>query len=262
MLEKIFNMTDKGFIFIIDEWDCVFRMAKERSDIQKNYLDFLRGLFKGADYVELAYMTGILPIKKYGEHSAINIFSEYSMVDPKNLGPYFGFTEKEAQMQCSLKVYIDLNFDGLKEAVTAMLGNGRCRIDPGTFQNDMTTFKTRDDVLAYLSDNGFVEADKDDPINPSLSYYSSEVNEYADTSHYYSKGAQYIIIYRVLKIHETDQEIRDPRYGLSFHSGARLNLVGRIWIEFNPDGTVKVCTVDSPSLQAILGEETETTIWG
>ncbi len=125
-----------------------------------------------------------------------------------------------------------------------------------------SSFKTRDDVLAYLSDNGFVEADKDDPINPSLSYYSSEVNEYADTSHYYSKGAQYIIIYRVLKIHETDQEIRDPRYGLSFHSGARLNLVGRIWIEFNPDGTVKVCTVDSPSLQAILGEETETTIWG
>ena len=33
-----------------------------------------RGLFKGQNYVELAYMTGILPIKKYGEHSAINIF--------------------------------------------------------------------------------------------------------------------------------------------------------------------------------------------
>lgn len=210
VLEKIFNITDKGFIFIIDEWDCVFRMAKERSDIQKNYLDFLRGLFKGADYVELAYMTGILPIKKYGEHSAINIFSEYSMVDPKNLGPYFGFTEKEAQMQCSqhgmdyeeikqwydgycleelhiynpksvvdaltwkkiksywtgtetyeaLKVYIDLNFDGLKEAVTAMLGNGRCRIDPGTFQNDMTTFKTRDDVLTLLVHLGYLAYDE------------------------------------------------------------------------------------------------------
>ncbi len=51
--------------------DCVFRIAKARSDVQKRYLDFLRGLFKGQDYVELAYMTGILPIKKYGEHSAI-----------------------------------------------------------------------------------------------------------------------------------------------------------------------------------------------
>lgn len=48
-------------------------MAKERKDIQKEYLEFLRGLFKGSEYVELAYMTGILPIKKYGEHSAINL---------------------------------------------------------------------------------------------------------------------------------------------------------------------------------------------
>lgn len=50
------------------------------------FMDFLRGLFKGAEYVELAYMTGILPIKKYGEHSALNIFDEYSMADPKSLG--------------------------------------------------------------------------------------------------------------------------------------------------------------------------------
>lgn len=40
-------------------------------------------------------MTGILPIKKYGEHAAINIFDEYSVTDPKNLGEYFGFTEKK-----------------------------------------------------------------------------------------------------------------------------------------------------------------------
>ncbi len=61
VLEQIYGQTKKGFIFIIDEWDCVFRIAKERQDIQKTYLDFLRGLFKGAEYVELAYMTGILP---------------------------------------------------------------------------------------------------------------------------------------------------------------------------------------------------------
>ena len=46
-LNKIFNHTRKGFIFIIDEWDCVFRLAKNHTDIQKDYLDFLRGLFKG-----------------------------------------------------------------------------------------------------------------------------------------------------------------------------------------------------------------------
>lgn len=85
-LNKIFKQEGQGFIFIIDEWDCVFRLAKNRSEKQKEYLDFLRGLFKGAEYVDLAYMTGILPIKKYGEHSAINIFDEYSMISPKNLG--------------------------------------------------------------------------------------------------------------------------------------------------------------------------------
>lgn len=213
-LEQIFDVTGRGFIFIIDEWDCVFRMARERKDIQKEYLEFLRGLFKGSEYVELAYMTGILPIKKYGEHSAINIFSEYSMVDPKNLGSYFGFTGAEVRTECqkhgmdygeiekwydgyhmaglhiynpksvvdaltwkkiksywtgtetyeALKIYIDMNFDGLKEGVAMMLGNGRCRVDPTTFQNDMTTLKTKDDVLTLLVHLGYLTYDERDSM--------------------------------------------------------------------------------------------------
>ena len=76
ILDQIFLQTKQGFVFIIDEWDCVFRMAKEREDIQKDYLDFLRGLFKGAEYVELAYMTGVLPIAKYSSGSELNMFDE------------------------------------------------------------------------------------------------------------------------------------------------------------------------------------------
>ena len=209
-LEQIYAQTGKGFIFIIDEWDCVFRLAKDRQDIQKKYLDFLRGLFKGQDYVDLAYMTGILPIKKYGEHSAINIFDEYSMIDPADLAAFFGFTEDEVRGLCSqndidfpelqkwydgyvlnglhiynpksvvdvmrrrkfksywtgtetyeaLKVYIDLNFDGLKEAIVQMLGSGRCKIDPSTCQNDMTSFKTKDDVLTLLVHLGYLAFDE------------------------------------------------------------------------------------------------------
>ena len=68
-----------GFIFIIDEWDCIFREAPEDKQAQKAYLDFLRDLFKDRTYVKLAYMTGILPVKKYGTHSALNIFDEFSM---------------------------------------------------------------------------------------------------------------------------------------------------------------------------------------
>ncbi len=210
VLGQIYAYTKSGFIFIIDEWDCVFRFAKDRKEVQKVYLDFLRGLFKGAEYVELAYMTGILPIKKYGDHSAINIFDEYSMIDPKNLGKYFGFTQEEVQKQCklhgvdyaelekwydgyqageihvynpksvvdaltwkkfksywtgtetyeALKVYIDQNFDGLKEAITVMLGNGRCKINPWKFQNDMSTFSTKDDVLTLLVHLGYLTFDE------------------------------------------------------------------------------------------------------
>ena len=210
VLEQIYVYTRNRFIFIIDEWDCMFRIAKERREIQKDYLDFLRGLFKGAEYVEFAYMTGILPIKKYGEHSAINIFDEYSMLDSSDLARFFGFTEKEVRVLCTekkidfsdlqkwydgytlnglhiynpksvvdvmkrkrfksywtgtetyeaLKVYIDMNFDGLKEAVIQMLGNGRCRINPQRFQNDMTTFNTRDDILCLLVHLGYLTFDE------------------------------------------------------------------------------------------------------
>ena len=65
----------RGFIFIIDEWDCIFRTDKNDKTSQAAWLDFLRDLFKDRPYVALAYMTGILPIKKYGTHSAINILT-------------------------------------------------------------------------------------------------------------------------------------------------------------------------------------------
>ena len=65
--------SNNGFVFIVDEWDCVFREAKNNETAQKVYLDFLRDLFKDRTYVKVAYMTGILPIKKYGTHSALNL---------------------------------------------------------------------------------------------------------------------------------------------------------------------------------------------
>ena len=63
-LEDIYASTKNQFIFIIDEWDCIFREYKQDKEAQKQYLDFLRNLLKDKPYVELAYMTGILPIKK------------------------------------------------------------------------------------------------------------------------------------------------------------------------------------------------------
>ena len=98
----------KGFIFIIDEWDCIFREAPEDKQAQKAYLDFLRDLLKDRTYVKLAYMTGILPVKKYGTHSALNIFDEFSMTEPKGLAKYIGFSEADVMELCR-KYHMDFD---------------------------------------------------------------------------------------------------------------------------------------------------------
>lgn len=100
VLDKAFIQFGIPFVFIIDEWDCVFRKNKIDTDSQTLYLDFLRNLLKDQSYVALAYMTGILPIKKYGEHSAINVFYEYSMTNAKPISEFTGFTEEEVKAIC------------------------------------------------------------------------------------------------------------------------------------------------------------------
>ncbi len=60
----------------------------------------------------------------------------------------------------ALKIYIDMNFDGLKEAITIMLGNARYKINTRKFQNDMTTFSTKDDILTLLIHLGYLTFDE------------------------------------------------------------------------------------------------------
>ena len=104
VLSDIYNkespLNKKGFIFIIDEWDCIMREKQSDAEGIKIYLDYLRALLKDQSYVALAYMTGILPIKKYGSHSALNMFDEYSMTDPGEYASYIGFTENEVLSLC------------------------------------------------------------------------------------------------------------------------------------------------------------------
>ena len=207
--------TGRKFYIIIDEWDALFREAKEQTELQKSYIQLLRGLFKGGQvsrFLGGAYMTGILPIKKYGTQSALTDFCEYTMLEPGPLAEYVGFTEKEVQSLCqehqmdfqeacrwydgygfhrlghvyspnsvmkavmnrrfnnywtqtetyeSLMIYMDLNFDGLRDAIVDLLGGNRCRIDTGSFQNDMTSMKSRDDVFTLLVHLGYLAYDAD-----------------------------------------------------------------------------------------------------
>jgi hypothetical protein len=211
-LRKIFAKTGREFIFLIDEWDCVMREKKEAEEAQRSYLDFLRNLLKDREYVGLVYMTGILPVKKYGSHSALNMFWEYSMTDPSFFEEYTGFTETEVQELCerfemdfeetsnwydgykfqqyqhiynpksvveamrrhtfssywtstetyeALKIYMDMDFDGLRQDIVQMLGGGRTVVNTLSFQNDMNHFKTKDDVLTLLIHLGYLGYDSE-----------------------------------------------------------------------------------------------------
>lgn len=94
------------------------RERQEAEELQKQYLDFLRNLLKDQPYVALAYMTGILPVKKYGQHSALNMFWEYSMTDQSILEEYTGFTEAEVKELCR---QFDMDFDRLRSDIVQML---------------------------------------------------------------------------------------------------------------------------------------------
>lgn len=206
-LRKIYVKTKKKIVFLIDEWDCIMRERQESEDLQKQYLDFLRNLLKDQPYVALAYMTGILPVKKYGQHSALNMFWEYSMINQYVFEEYTGFTEDEVKELCerygmdfaetgswydgyrfkkfkhiynprsvvaamtsgdfssywtstetydALKVYMDMDYDGLRTDIVQMLGGGYVKVNTLTFQNDMRNFKVKDDILTLLIHLGYL----------------------------------------------------------------------------------------------------------
>lgn len=100
VLQDFFAWSGIPYIFIIDEWDCFMRETTADEAAQRAYLDFLKVLLKDRAYVGLAYMTGILPVKKYGEQSALNMFTEFSMEDQMDFAEFAGFTRDETEALC------------------------------------------------------------------------------------------------------------------------------------------------------------------
>ena len=98
ILSHVFDKTGDKFIFVMDEWDAVFHMSFITERDRENYLLFLKLLLKGKSYVELAYMTGVLPIAKYSDGSELNMFLEYNMATRIRFSEYFGFSDEEVDM--------------------------------------------------------------------------------------------------------------------------------------------------------------------
>ena len=208
-LSRIKDKTGQKFIVIIDEWDVLIRDEAANNKAQDEYINFLRGMFKGTEptkYIQLAYLTGILPIKKEKTQSALNNFDEFSMLSAGDLAPYVGFTEKEVKelaeeyhqdfdeekrwydgyllneyqvynpravvsvmLRGEFKSYwsetasydaivplINMNYDGLKNAIIEMISGAEVRVNTATFKNDTVNIKSKDDVLTYMIHLGYL----------------------------------------------------------------------------------------------------------
>lgn len=208
-LSKINAATGKKFIVVIDEWDVLIRDEALNQEVQDEYISFLRGMFKGSEpskFIHLAYLTGILPIKKIKTQSALNNFDEFTMIDASNLASFIGFTENEVKELCKqynmdfeqiknwydgyhleeyevynpkavvsamnkgkIKSYwsetgtyeaivplINMDFDGLRTSIIEMLSGSFVEVDVTSFQNDMTSFNNKDDILTYLIHLGYL----------------------------------------------------------------------------------------------------------
>lgn len=96
VLETIFEECDQQrFVFVLDEWDFIFHKDFVTEENKKQYVLFLSNLLKDRSYVQLTYMTGILPIAKYSSGSELNMFWEYTMASEAKYNEYFGFTDSE-----------------------------------------------------------------------------------------------------------------------------------------------------------------------
>lgn len=152
-LSRVKECTGQKFVVIIDEWDVIIRDGAIIENVQDEYLNFLRGMFKGVEptkYIQLAYLTGILPIKKERAQSAVNNLDEFTMLQADELAPYIGFTENEEKGLCEK---YNRDFDKVKKWYDGYLLDGYQVYNPKAVVSVMTKGRFR----SYWSETGSYE---------------------------------------------------------------------------------------------------------
>lgn len=132
ILSAIYRKSGTPFVIIIDEWDCVVRNHADRPDLVHRYMQFLHSIFKSEEaksFLALGYITGILPIKKIHDESALNNFREYTMLDSYELTEFFGFTETEVQTLCAEH---GMDFDSMKKWYDGYRISGHAMYNPNS----------------------------------------------------------------------------------------------------------------------------------
>ena len=97
-----------------------------------------------------------------GEYRAksLSVYNPLSVVEAILNGMIQNYWNKTETYE-ALAEYIRMDFDGLKETVALLMDGGRVVLDILTYQNDMTSFHGRDDVLTMLIHLGYLGYDVD-----------------------------------------------------------------------------------------------------
>ena len=169
IFNKIYSETGEGFIFIIDEWDFIFNNNFFSKEERESFLLFLKDLLKDRPYVELCYMTGVIPIAKHSTGSALNMFKEYTFLTDNIYYKYFGFTTAEVENIC--KKQNKISFQDLKEWYDGYkiqnidIYNPRsviCALSDGICQSYWTNTGPMDELIYHINQN--IEEVKNDII--------------------------------------------------------------------------------------------------
>lgn len=174
MLQTVFDKTGQNFIFVMDEWDAIFHKDFITEKDRRTYLEFLRNLLKGQAYVELAYMTGILPIAKYSGGSELNMFVEYDMATKMKFSEHFGFLDEEVDRLYETYIRetpnpritreeLALWYDGYHTAAGDRMynpGSVVCALADNQISNYWTGSGPYDEIFYYIRNN--IEDVRDD----------------------------------------------------------------------------------------------------
>lgn len=194
--ETVFADCDsEKFVFVLDEWDCIFHKNFVTENDRKNYVSFLSNLLKDHAYVSLTYMTGILPIAKYSSGSELNMVAEFTMANSPMFGEYFGFTDSEVDDLYSryLKNCCEPNvtreglhewYNGYHTASGEKVYNPRSVVFALTF-NNLASYWTSSgpyDEIFYYIENNVAEVRKELALMVAGESVPAKVQEYAATS--------------------------------------------------------------------------------
>ena len=238
ILTQVYQKYNQGFIFILDEWDFIFNNNLFSNENREEYLQFLKDLLKDKPYVELAYMTGVLPIAKYSSGSALNMFVEFNIMNDYRFDSCFGFTQEEVEGLCSKQNKLSIRdlkdwYNGYYTCNGLQVYNPRSvalALAQGVCQSYWTNTGPMDEIIYYL--NNDIDSTKNDvvqmvagiPLEIKLKGYGAEQIELNNRNQILSA----MTIYGFLSYYDEELQIPNKELRIKFDEALEDKSMGAV----------------------------------